>query len=57
VSEQQRALAQDDDSRRQQNRELLAKLNAAYAEELAPTEQAALREAWESYVRLLEDEW
>ncbi len=57
MSEQQIALAQDDDIRRQQNRELLAKLDAAYAEELTPAEQAALRESWESYARLLVDEW
>ena len=56
VSEQQNALTQDDDMRRQQNRELLARLNAAYAEGLTPAEQALLRESRESYARLLEDE-
>ena len=57
MSEQQIALAQDDDIRRQQNRELLAKLNAAYAEGLTPEEKAILRESRENYARLLDDEW
>ena len=57
MNEQQIALAQDVDMRRQQNRELLAKLNAAYAEGLTPEEKAVLRESRESYARLLEDEW
>ena len=56
MSEQQNALTHDDDMRRQQNRELLAKLNAAYAEGLTPEEKAILRESRESYARLLEDE-
>jgi len=57
VSEQQNALTHDDDMRRQPNRELLARLNAGYAEGLMPEEKAILRESRESYVRLLEDEW
>ena len=57
MSEQQDALTQDDDTHRQQNRELLAKLNAAYAEGLTPEEKAILRESRESYARFLEDEW
>jgi hypothetical protein len=57
VSEQQNALTHDNDLRRQQNRELLAKLNATYAEGLTPAEQAILRESHESYARLLENEW
>ena len=57
MNEQQIALAQDVDMRRQQNRELLAKLNAAYAEGLTPEEKAVLQESRESYARLLEDEW
>ena len=51
------ALALEDYIRRQQNRELLASLNAAYADETTPTEAAVLREARESYARHLEDEW
>ena len=51
------ALALEDYIRRQQNRELLASLNAAYADEPNPAESAALREARESYARHLEDEW
>jgi hypothetical protein len=57
VSDQQNALTQDDDMRRQQNRELLANLNAAYAEGLTPEEKAILRESRESFARLLKDEW
>jgi hypothetical protein len=57
VSEQQIASALDDDTRQQENRELLAKLNAAYAEGLTPEEEAIVRESRESYARLLEDEW
>ena len=51
------ALALEDYIRRQQNRELLASLNAAYADEPTPAEQAILRESRESYARHLEDEW
>ena len=51
------ALALEDYIRRQQNRELLASLNAAYADERTPAEAAVLREARESYARHLEDEW
>lgn len=50
-------LALEDYIRRQQNRELLANLNAAYADEPTPTELAVLRESRESYARHLEDEW
>ena len=57
MSEQQNALTQDDDMHRQQNQELLVKLNAAYAEGLTPEEKAILREFRESYARLLEDAW
>ena len=51
------ALALEDYIRRQQNRELLASLNAAYADKPTPTEAAVLREARESYARHLEGEW
>ena len=51
------ALALEDYIRRQQNRELLASLNAAYTDEPTPAEAAVLREARESYARHLEDEW
>ena len=51
------ALALEDYIRRQQNRELLASLNAAYADEPTPAEVAVLRESRESYARHLEDEW
>ena len=51
------ALALEDYIRRQQNRELLASLNAAYVDEPTPAEAAVLREARESYARHLEDEW
>jgi hypothetical protein len=57
VSEQQIAPTLDDDVRREQNQKLLARLNAAYAQELTLAEQAVLRESWESYAQLLEDEW
>jgi metal-responsive CopG/Arc/MetJ family transcriptional regulator len=51
------ALALEDYIRRQQNRELLASLNAAYADEPTPTEAAVLLEARANYARHLEDEW
>lgn len=51
------ALALEDYIRRQQNRELLANLNAAYADGPSAAETALLREARESYARHLEDEW
>jgi metal-responsive CopG/Arc/MetJ family transcriptional regulator len=51
------ALALEEYIRRQQNRELLASLNAAYADEPTPAERAVLRESRESYARHLEDEW
>lgn len=50
-------LALEDYIRRQQNRELLAGLNAAYAGEPTPAELSLLRESRESYARHLEDEW
>jgi metal-responsive CopG/Arc/MetJ family transcriptional regulator len=50
-------LALEDYIRRQQNRELLASLNAAYADGPTPPEVALLRESRESYARHLEDEW
>ncbi len=51
------ALALEDYIRRQQNRELLASLNAAYADGPTPPEVALLRESQECYARHLEDEW
>lgn len=51
------ALALEDYIRRQQNRELLASLNAAYADGPSIAEVALLRESRESYARHLEDEW
>jgi metal-responsive CopG/Arc/MetJ family transcriptional regulator len=51
------ALALEDYIRRQQNRELLASLNAVYADEPTPTELTVLHESRESYARHLEDEW
>ena len=50
-------LALEDYIRRQQNRELLAGLNAAYADESTSAELTLLRESRESYARHLEDEW
>ncbi len=50
-------LALEDYIRRQKNQELLASLNAAYAEEPTPAELVVLRESRESYARHLEDEW
>ena len=51
------ALALEDYIRRQQNRELLANLNAAYADEPTPAELTVLHESRESYARHLEDTW
>jgi metal-responsive CopG/Arc/MetJ family transcriptional regulator len=51
------ALALEDYICRQQNRELLASINAAYTDGPTPPEATALREARESYARRLEDEW
>jgi metal-responsive CopG/Arc/MetJ family transcriptional regulator len=51
------ALALEDYIRRQQNRELLASLNAAYADGPSTAEVTLLRESRESYARHLEDEW
>jgi metal-responsive CopG/Arc/MetJ family transcriptional regulator len=51
------ALALEDYIRRQQDRELLASINAAYADGPTPTEVGVLREARESYARHLEDTW
>ncbi len=42
---------------RRQNLELLARLNAAYADEPTPEELTLLRKARESYARHLKGEW
>jgi len=51
------ALALEDYIRRQQNRELLASLNEAYADGPTAPETTVLREARESYARHMEDTW
>ena len=50
-------LALEDYIRRQQNRELLAQIDAAYAEEPEKTEQALLRQARRTHRRIVEGEW
>ena len=51
------ALALEDYIRRQQNRELLARINAAYADEPDPDEQLLHRKARRSHRRVVEGEW
>ncbi len=50
-------LALEDYIRRQQNRELLAQINAAYAAEPDPGEQRLRRKARRSHRRIVEGEW
>jgi hypothetical protein len=50
-------LALEDYIRRQQNQELLAQINAAYADEPAPAEQALRRKSRRSHRRIVEGEW
>ena len=57
MSKQRITLAQHDEPSQQQNQELLARLNAAYAEELTSEERVLLRESQTGYARLLEEEW
>ena len=51
------ALALEDYIRRQQNQDLLAQINAAYADERDATEQMLRRKARRSHRRLVEGEW
>ena len=50
-------LALEDYIRRQQNQELLAQINAAYAEEPDPAEQSFRRKSKRSHRRIVEGEW
>ncbi len=50
-------LALEDFIRRQQNQDLLAKINAAYADESDATEKKFLRKARKQYRKLVEGEW
>jgi len=51
------ALALEDYIRRQQSRELLAQINAAYAEEPDLAEQTLRREVRHTHRRIVEGEW
>jgi metal-responsive CopG/Arc/MetJ family transcriptional regulator len=51
------ALALEDYIDRQQNQELLAQINAAYAEEPDPAEQTLRRKARRQHRRSVEGEW
>ena len=51
------ALALEDYVRRQQNRELLAQINAAYAGEPDPEEQALRRKSRRQHRKIVEGEW
>ena len=51
------ALALEDYIRRQQNQDLLAQINAAYADERDATEQTLRRKARRSHRRIVEGEW
>ena len=50
-------LALEEYMRRQQNRELLAQINAAYADESQRAEQTLVRKARRSHRRIVEGEW
>lgn len=50
-------LAMEDYLSRQQNRELLAQINAAYADDPDPAEEALRREAKRHQRRIVEGEW
>ncbi len=50
-------LALEDYIRRQQNRELLAQINAAYTDEPDPAEQALRRRSRRQHRRIVEGEW
>ena len=50
-------LALEDYIRRQQNRELLAQINAAYADEPDSAEQTLRRKARHTHRRIVESEW
>jgi metal-responsive CopG/Arc/MetJ family transcriptional regulator len=51
------ALALEDYLRRQQNQELLAQINAAYADEPEAAERALRRKVRRTHRRLVEGEW
>jgi metal-responsive CopG/Arc/MetJ family transcriptional regulator len=51
------ALALEDYIHRQQNRELLAQINAAYADEPDLSEQTLLRNARRTHRQIVEGEW
>ncbi len=51
------ALALEDFMRRQENRELFERINAAYAEEPDPEEMKLLRKHRKSQKRALKDSW
>jgi len=50
-------LALEDYICRRQNRELLARINAAYADELDPAEQTLRRKSRRQHRRVVEGEW
>jgi metal-responsive CopG/Arc/MetJ family transcriptional regulator len=50
-------LALEDYIRRQQNRDLLAQINVAYADEPDPAEQALRRQSRRQHRRIVEGEW
>jgi metal-responsive CopG/Arc/MetJ family transcriptional regulator len=50
-------LALEEYIQRQQNRELLVKINAAYAGEPDPAEQMLREKSLKAYRELVEDEW
>ena len=50
-------LALEDYVRRRQNRELLAQINAAYADELDSAEQTLRRKSRRQHRRIVEGEW
>jgi metal-responsive CopG/Arc/MetJ family transcriptional regulator len=51
------ALALEDYIQRQQNRELLVQINAAYADEPTPSEQTLRRKVRRTHRRIVEGEW
>lgn len=50
-------LALEEYIQRQQNRELLAKINAAYADEPDPAEQMLREKSLKTHCKLVEGEW
>jgi metal-responsive CopG/Arc/MetJ family transcriptional regulator len=50
-------LALEDYIRRQQNQELLAQINAAYADEPDPAKESLRRKSRRSHRRIVEGEW